>query len=282
VDKIVGSSIVHLAGNGTSGFSGDGGSATGAELNLYVFPATLAQGLAADDVGNVYIADVGNHRIRKVTPDLKITTIAGTDIAGGSGDEGPASTAQLSAPRGLAIDRGGNLYIADSGTNRVRVIDLKGTIHAFAGNGETGEAGDVGDGGPAGRARLNGPTGVAIDQKTGDVYIADSAHSRIRKVSPDGMISTIAGVGVAGLAGDGGDARKARLSLPIAVATDDRGDIYVVDFGNNRVRRISAGGIITTIAPGVGLNQPLAIAVDAKGQVLVADSYRNRVVRLRQ
>ena len=282
VDKVVGSSIVHLAGNGTSGFSGDGGSATGAELNLYVFPATLAQGLAADDVGNVYIADVGNHRIRKVTPDLKITTIAGTDIAGGSGDEGPASTAQLSAPRGLAIDRAGNLYIADSGTNRVRVIDPKGTIHAFAGNGETGEAGDIGDGGPAGRARLNGPTGVGIDQKTGDVYIADSAHSRIRKVSADGMISTIAGVGVAGLAGDGGDARKARLSLPIAVATDDRGDIYVVDFGNNRVRRISAGGIITTIAPGVGLNQPLAIAVDAKGQVLVADSYRNRVVRLRQ
>lgn len=256
-----------VAGTGTSGFSGDGGSATLAKLNLNVFPGTSAQGLAVDNLGNVYIADYGNHRIRKVAVGV-ITTIAGTGTAGGSGDEGLASNAQLGLPRGLAFEQQtGNLYVADSLTNRVRMIDAHGFIHPFAGSGDIG--GD-GDGGPALKAQLNGLAGLAIDQKTGTLYIADSTNHRVRKVTPDGMISTVAGTAAA-------------LSLPVAIAIDDRGDVFVADAGNNRVVRIDAGGTITTLpAPPIALDQPLGLAVDSRGYVFVADTYNDRVVRLPQ
>jgi DNA-binding beta-propeller fold protein YncE len=278
VEMIVGSSVKLVAGNGTSGFSGDGGSATGAELNLFVYPGSLAQGLAADRLGNVYIADYGNHRIRKVSQGT-ITTIAGTETPGGSGDGGLAVNATLTSPRGLAIDKKGNLYVADSGTNRVRMIDTDGNIHAFAG---TGDSGDTGDGDSALKATFNGPTGVAFDQTTGNFYIADTGNHRVRKVTTDGRISTVAGTGAIGSGGDGGDAKNATLNLPVAVATDDMGNIFVADSGNDRVRRIDVGGMISTISPGVRLSQPLGVAVDARGQVLVADTYNNRLLKLRQ
>jgi DNA-binding beta-propeller fold protein YncE len=209
-----------------------------------------------------------------------ITTIAGTGTAGGSGDDGPASNAQLWFPRGLAFDQHtGNLYIADSGTDRVRMIDARGIIHSFAG---TGDAGANGDGGPALKAKLDGPSGLAVDPKTGSLYIADSGNHRVRMVTGDGRISSFAGAGIAGgSVGDGGSATKAALSLPVAIAIDDQGDIFVADADNNRVRRIDAGGTITTVAtPGITLNQPLGIAVDSSGYVFVADAYNDRIVRL--
>jgi DNA-binding beta-propeller fold protein YncE/DNA-binding CsgD family transcriptional regulator len=279
VERITGTRISLVAGNGTNGFSGDGGSATQAALNLSVFPGTLAQGLTADRLGNVYVADYLNHRIRVVDSTGVITTVAGTGIAGDSGDEGPAVKAQLWSPRGLAIGYDDKLYVADSQANRVRVIDRQGIIHPFAGNGRPGYSGD---GDSAQMAELNGPTGIAIDATTGNLYIADSSNHRVRMVTPDGKISTIAGTGVEGSGGDGRDAKLAMLSLPVAVATDHQGVIYVADLGNSSVRRIDVRGTITTVAPGVRLNQPLGVAVDSRGQLLVADTYNNRVVRLRQ
>ena len=267
VHRIINGRATLVAGTGTNGFSGDGESATSAMLSLFVFPGMSAQGLAVDRAGNVYIADYGNHRIRKVTTDGKIATIAGTGIAGGSGDGGPAADAQLMDPRGLAIDQQGNLYVADSGTNRVRMIDRQGNILAFAG---TGESGDTGDGDSALMAQLSGPTGLAIDQGTGTLYIADTGNHLIRKVGADGKIGTVAGAG-------------GTLSLPVAIATDDRGDVFVADRGTSRVLRIDAGGTITSLAAtGFEFNSPLGVAVDSNGYVYVADTYNDRIVRLRQ
>ena len=255
-----------IAGTGTSGFSGDGKSAMLAELSLFVFPTTQAQGLAVDKDGIVYIADYGNHRIRIVNKSGIITTIAGTGTAGGSGDGSLASKAQLSDPRGLAFDQQtGTLYIADSGTNRVRMIDAQGYVHAFAG---TGHSGDKGDGDDALKAELSGPVGVAIDH--GTVYITDTGNHRVRKVTSDGKISPVGGNG-------------ATLSVPVAIATDDRGDVFVADSGTKRIQRIDAAGTITTIAtPGLELGAPLGVAVDSSGYVYVADTDNDRIVRLRQ
>lgn len=244
-----------VAGTGDSGFFGDGKSAKLAELALDVFPETTAQGLAVDHLGNVYIADYGNHRIRMVDPSGIITTIAGTGAPGNLGDEGPAIEAQLQFPRGLAVDENtGNLYVADSGTNRVRMIDSHTHfIHSVAGT-------DHGV--------LNGPTGLAVDQTTGGLYVADSTNNRLVKVTSDGMVSILAG-------------SDAALSLPVAIAIDSKGDIYIADAGNNRVRRIDARGTITTVATfGFTLNHPLGIAVNSIGYVFVADTNNDRVVRL--
>jgi DNA-binding CsgD family transcriptional regulator/DNA-binding beta-propeller fold protein YncE len=256
-----------VAGTGTNGYSGDGESATSAMLSLFVFPGMQAQGLAVDTAGNVYIADYGNHRIRKVTINGTITTIAGTGIAGGSGDEELATNAQLWFPRGLAIDPKGNLYFADSATNRVRFIDPQGKIHAFAG---TGVSGNSGDGDFALIAQLSGPTGLAIEQGTGTLYIADTGNHRVRKVTGDGKISAVAGTG-------------ATLSLPVAIAADDLGDVFIADRGTSRVLRVDASGTVTTVAtPGIALSSPLGVAVDSRGYVYVADADNDRIVRLHQ
>ena len=266
VHKISNGTLTHLAGTGDSGFSGDGYSATSAELSLFVFPTIPAQGLAADKAGNVYIADYGNHRIRMVSSNTgRITTIAGTGAAGGSGDGGLATKADLKDPRGLAFDEQGNLYLADSGTNRVRVIDPQGNIRAFAG---TGADGNTGDGGSALQAELSGPVGLAIDH--GTLYITDTGNHRVRKVTADGTISTVGGTG-------------ATLGVPVAIATDDRGIVFVADRASNHVLRIDAGGSISVIAtPGIELHAPLGVAVDSSGYVFVADTDNNRIVRLQQ
>jgi DNA-binding CsgD family transcriptional regulator/DNA-binding beta-propeller fold protein YncE len=268
--------IKTIAGTGTRGFSGDGLAASLAELNLHVFPGPVPDGVAVDQAGNIYLADHDNQRIRLISPSGGISTFAGTGIQGGDGDDGPAAQAQLWNPSGLAVDRSGNLYIADSGNNRIRVIDTAGIIRTVAG---TGDPGSGGDGHAALEAQLNGPTGVAIDV-AGNLYIADSVNNLIRKVTR-GIIETVAGTGESGAAGDGGPALKATLSRPVAIATDDRGELFIADTDNSRVRRIDGAGTITTLAAEAHLDHPLAIAVDRQGLVLVADTSNNRVLRLR-
>jgi len=233
--------ITRFAGNNTSGFSGDGGQATSAQLN---YP----QGLAVDAIGNIYISDGGNRIIRKVTPSGVISTIAGTPgTYGFSGDGGPATSAQLGAPAGLCTDASGNIYFADPGKHVVRKISTSGIITTVAGIG--GSSGFSGDGGLATSAKLNAPTDVCIDA-SGNLYIADRDNHAIRKVSTSGIISTVAGIGGSlnyGFTGDGGAATSAKLNKPNSVSIDPAGNIYISDYTNNRIRKVNAAGIISTI-----------------------------------
>ena len=183
--------ITTAAGDGAASYSGDGGAATSAELN---FP----YGVAVDSSGNIYIADTDNHRIRKVTPGGTITTVAGNGVQGYSGDGGPATSADLNYPNGVAVDGSGNLYIADTNNVRVRKVTAGGIITTVAGNGAQGFAGDNG---AATSAELSSQSRVAVDS-FGNVYIADIDNSRIRKVSSSGVITTVAGNGTWGFAGD--------------------------------------------------------------------------------
>ena len=229
--------ITTIAGTGEFGFSGDGGPAVEAELrNLY--------GVAVDSAGNLYIADTRNRRIRKIDSTGTITTIAGTGEVGFSGDGGPAAVARLTFPYGVAVDSAGNLYIADTGNQRIRKVDSTGTITTIAG---TGEVGFSGDGGPAVEAELRNPYGVAVDS-AGNVYIADSSNHRIRKVDSTGTITTIAGTGEVGFSGDGGPAVEAELRSPRGVAVDSAGNVYIADVSDRRIRKVDSTGTITTIA----------------------------------
>jgi len=272
-----------VAGSGirSGGFSGDGGMATAARLNL-------PQRVALDAAGNLYIADTSNHRIRKVSLDGIISTVAGTGEAGFSGDKGPATAAQLNMPYGLTVSTSGLLYIADTFNNRVRRVDSTGAIDTVAGGGDA-----LGDGGPAAGASLYQPYDVAADS-SGNLYIADLGNSRVRKVNSQGVISTLAsgigharglavdaigtvyvangygynqilkiesggnmsvaaGTGGSGFSGDGGPATAAWFNAPPGVAVDAAGNLYVADHGNRRVRKISTLGSITTLA---GSGQP--------------------------
>jgi len=267
--------IATVAGNGTSGFSGDNGPAISAQLN---YP----QGVAVDSAGNLYIADTSNNRIRKVANRV-IATVAGNGALGFSGDNGPATSAQLANPWGVAVDFAATLYIADNGNNRVRKVS-NGVIATVAGNGARGFSGDNG---PATSAQLNNPAGLALDT-LGNLYIADYGNNRIRKVS-GGTITTVAGGGAS--LGDNGPATSAQLNLPYGVAVDSAGNLYIADWGNNRVRKVS-GGVITTVAGngtrgfsgdnGPAINAQLAnpegIAVDSAGNLYIAD-FGNSSIR---
>ncbi len=377
-----------------SGFDGDGGPALSA---LLVQP----EGLARDAQGNLYVSDAGDHRIREISSAGTIRTVAGTGVPGYSGDGGPASAARLSQPYGIALDAAGNLYIADLGNQRIRIVNEAGNISTFAGGGAqavaanlpatnallnsprnvaaaldgtvyfsdfggqavfavkngvialfagNGVAGDSGDGGPAALAELNFPAGVAVDP-AGSVYIADSGNNALREVV-HGVISTVASVqGPTGLAldqfgnpyvaaqgllgspfqpgastlsatdlvidpsndilfstgysvekltplgslelvagaadgvffGDGGAAVEARLNQPWAVAYAPDGSLFIADTGNNRIRKVSPKGVISTIA-GTGdasaLSSPSSIALDAAGDLYIADTGNNRVMLL--
>lgn len=272
--------ISTVAGNGTPNFTGDGGSPTSATLSS-------PQGVAVDSSGNLYIADSGNHVIRKVAGG-KISTIAGTgQIPGLAGDTGAATGALLNHPSALALDAAGNLYIADTSNNVIRKLDTKGIITTFAGY---SGADFSGDGGPATKAALNNPSGIAVDS-AGRVYIADTRNSRIRIVTTDGNIATFAGTSLRGFSGDGGPATKAEFSNPEGVTVDSAGNVIVVDSFNNRIRRITLDGNIATIAGSNGagssgdggpatkaqLKFPSAAAVDSAGRVYIADNQNNSV-----
>lgn len=273
--------ISTIAGNGIAQFTGDGGSATSASLNA-------PYGIAVDSSGNVFISDFLNQVVRKVTTSGTISTVAGTNQYGFMGDGGPGTSAQLNRPFGLAIDSANNLYIADSNNYCIRKLDTNGNISTVAGSATN--VGFTGDGGPATQAKMSSPYGVAVDG-AGSIYIADSGNNRIRKVS-NGIITTIAGTGTAGFSGDGGPATKAQLKNPYGVSVDANGNIFVSDYGNYRIRMISANGVITTLAGfaagyggngGPAINATLAFptgtALDSSGNVYIADSGNN-VIRL--
>ena len=218
--------VTRVAGTGRSGFSGDGGPATEAELG-WVYD------LAVDPAGNIYIVDHDNNRIRMVDTDGVITTIAGTGEPGFSGDGGPATEAQLDHPWGIAVDEDGAIYFTTL-PSVVRRIDPSGVITTIAGDGGVGYAGD---GGPATEARFNSPEHVEVDSE-GNVYIEDTGNNCIRKIDLNGIITTIVGMRAEGFRGDGGSANLARLSEPSGMVLAPGGVLYVADSGNERVRRV--------------------------------------------
>jgi sugar lactone lactonase YvrE len=220
--------------------------------------------VAVDRAGNVYIADSGNNIIRKVSNGV-ITTFAGNGLWGYSGENGPATSASLAGPSGVAVDAAGNVYIADTFNNVVRKVS-NGLITTFAGN---RLGGYLGDNGPATRAELSYPYGVAVDA-SGSVYIADSLNDVIRKVL-NGVITTFAGNGTYGYSGDNGPATDAMLRQPYGVAADASGNVYIADSGNQLIRKVT-NGVITTILQG-GLIHPCGVAVDASGNVYATDLY---------
>ena len=240
--------ISTVAGDGIRGFSGDGGSAIRARLDT---PAAVA----IDSKGNVYIADTLNHRIRKVNRAGIIVTVAGSGAVstvghgtggfGFSGDGGPAVSAQLSLPEGVAVDSLGNLFIADTGNDRIREVDLSGVIRTIAGTGKNAYAGN---GGPAVRANLYAPVGIAIGPD-GSVYFSERYQDTIRMITPRGLIGLVAGRGgVRGDGGDGGAAKRAKLDDPQGIAFGPGGELYLADTGNRRVRVVAANGLISTIS----------------------------------
>lgn len=224
-------------GCGAGGFGGDGGPATSAQL-------FLPTDVVADGNGILFIADRGNHRIRKV--DLAagtITTVAGTGTPGFIGDGGPAISAQLSGPTGVALDAGGNLFITDKDNSRIRKVDLSGIITTVAG---TGAAGFGGDGGPATNAQLNFPNRTVVDTN-GTLFISDGSNSRIRRVDPSGTITTLAGTGTRGYSGDGGPAASAQFNDPFGLAVDASGALFVADESNHRVRVVAGIGAVRSL-----------------------------------
>ena len=317
--------LTTIAGNGTLGFSGDGVPATNTALNG-------SSGLAVDTKGNVFIADYFNNRIREVVASTGvILTVAGNGTAGYSGDGGPATSAALSGPfgvfvdklgnifiadtansvireviaatgiiqtvatgnhrpQGVFVDNSGNVFIADTGNSRIReIVAATGVILTVAGN---GTAGSSGDGGPATSAELNGPEGVWVDN-SGNLFIADTFNNRIRQVAAaTGVIQTIAGNGSGGFSGDGGPATSAALNIPVGVFVDGSGNIFIADSFNNRIRKVAAAtGTIQTFAgngaysfSGDGgpatnaeLYLPFGLSVDSSGNIFIADAFNNRI-----
>ncbi len=273
--------ITTVAGNGSGGFSGDNGSATEASLDH-------PERVAVDQAGNIFIADAGNHRIRKVNADGIITTIVGNGSNGYNGDNISATEASLDSPLGVAIDQAGNIFIADTGNNRIRKVNADGIITTIVGNGSNGYNGDNIS---ATEASLDSPLGVAIDQ-AGNIFIADTGNNRIRKVDTNGVITTVAGNDASGYSGDNIPATEAALYLPGGVAVDQAGNIFIIDSMFHRIRKVDAAGIITTVAGNgfdaayngdnipateAGIESPSGVAIDQAGNIFIADTGNNRI-----
>jgi len=273
--------ITTVAGTGTPGYSSDGVAANASQLNI-PFSAAL------DSSGNLYIADQFNHRIRMVDTSGNITTVAGNGTAGYTGDGGAPTSAELNDPQGVAVDSSGNIYIADTANNAVRKVS-GGKITSIVSS-QGGTFGYTGDGGQGNVAQVYHPSALALDS-AGNLYIADTSNEAVRKLTPAGIISTVAGQGGAGFGGDGGLATRAQLSNPSGLAVDAVGNLYIADTTNNRIRMIAPNGIITTVAgsssngyTGDGgpatkarLNSPKGVAVDSAGNLFIADTFNNRI-----
>ncbi len=272
--------ILKVAGTAASpGFSGDGGTATTAQLNAPV-------SVAVDKFGNKYISDKSNNRIRKVDSSGIITTFAGTGMVGYAGDGGPASAAKLNTPAGIATDTFGNVYLADQYNHCIRKINLSGIITTIAGN---GAAGFSGDGTAAVTATLQQPEDVTTDA-AGNIYIADYGNSRVRKVNTSGIITTIAGISSYGSSGDGGAATLAMI-VPYRLAVDAAGNVYAAEYWYHKIRQINTSGIINTVigngtsgftgdggpATAALISYPYGIAVDRYGQLFINDQGNRRI-----
>ena len=272
--------ISTIAGTGMSGFSGDGGIASVAQLNQ---PSDVFK----DNKGNIYIADRGNNRIRKVNTSGIITTVAGNGISGYNGDGGPATAASLNAPTRVVVDGLGNIYIADRWNNRIRKVDTRGIISTVVG---TGIPGFSGDNGQAVYAQIDSPTAVAIDIH-GNLYVADSGNSRIRKVTPTGAISTYAGGGTYGYSVDGVPATSIRLCTQTYVSVDNSGTVYITNRNCFRFLKITTAGLIYDVAgynsaafsgdggpaDSANIEGPTAITPDNLGNVYLVPRTNDRV-----
>jgi hypothetical protein len=252
------------------------------------------QGIAASG-GTVDVSNSADNVVASIVGTTTATIAGSYEATGETGDGGPATSATLDNPTGLATDTKGDLYVADSEDNVVREITSGGVIQLIAGNGIEG---DRGDGGPAARAELDDPQGVAVNSK-GDVFIADTYNNVVREVTPQGFISTYAGDGDPGYRGDNGPASRAQLSSPTGLAVDALGNLYIADSGNNVVRRVSTSGVITTVAGNVAadqasgglggfagdggpatsarLNSPEGVALDQAGDLFIADTFNNAI-----
>ena len=269
-----------IAGNGNSGFSGDGGPATQAQLKG-------PKGVWVDSAGEIYIADSGNHRIRKVGTGGNITTVAGIGTAGYTGDNGLATSAKLNTPSGITGDSSSNIFIADTNNHRIRKVNTTGVITTVAG---TGTAGYAGDDGLATSAQLNNPHGLYVNSIGSIIYVADSSNNRIRKVAIGGKITTVAGNGTASYAGDNGLATSASLNEPYDVyMKESTGEIIIADTNNHRIRRFLEDGNITTIA-GTGvtgysgdkglatsaqINTPRGVTRKSTDELVIADTLNS-------
>jgi uncharacterized protein (TIGR03437 family) len=265
----------------TSGFSGDGGQATAARLNS---PGALA----VDPLGNVYVADWSNQRVRVVTPAGVIRTLAGTGTYGSSGDGAPATAATIGNVGSLAVDGAGNVYLVDTNQEKVRRVNAAGIIDTVLG---TGTGGFNGDGNPPKSTRLNMPRGLAVDG-AGSLYVTEQNGQRIRKLTAAGVVSTIAGTGISGYSGDGGNGAGAKVANPRRVAADAFGNVYGME--HRRIRKIAANGVISTFAGSnsgapIGDGGPVEnaffegpekLAVDAAGNIYVADRMNYRVRKI--
>jgi uncharacterized protein (TIGR03437 family) len=232
-------------------------------------PFGSVQGVAVDGNGNIYVSDLDNNLISRVSPNGTSVVVAGNGVSGFSGDGGPATAASLKSPSGIAVDSAGNLYIADAGNSRIRKVS-GGIITTVAGNGLGGFSGE---GGPATAASLSAPPSVTVDS-AGNIYIPDFGNNRVREVT-NGIITTIAGDGLGGSTGDGGPATSAKFAGPSAVAVDSAGNIYIADQGNQRVQKVT-GGIISTLVG--GLNNPEGLALDAKGDLYISNSFGHEIL----
>ena len=273
--------ITTIAGNGSGSYNGDNIPATQAQF--------LPETIATDRAGNLFISDLDDSRVRKIGPNGVITTVAGNGIRGFSGDSGLAINATLNFNWGIALDSALNLFIVDDGESRIRKVTTDGIINTIAGIDTVNGGGYNGDNIPAINARFDHPACIALDT-IGNIYISDQSR-RIRKISTNGIITTIAGTGISGYSGDGGLAVNAEIGDPFGIVADKNGNIYFTDYDNNIIRKVDKNGIISTVAgngfvgyTGDGgaaniatLNNPTGLALANDGTLYIADSYNNAV-----